>query len=77
MTGSPVVTVVTVNDVTVVRWHHAAGEEPVLKAHYRNVKVRHELAHTVPQAWIDDATRAHEALAADPQADMSTWSTGA
>jgi hypothetical protein len=80
---APVITVGTspfVPDRTVVYWHHATTEggpgPAILKANYCGAFL-HVGHQDIPQAWIVEAKRVAQILAADPGADLSHLSQGA
>lgn len=78
--SDPVVIVTpTVMDGTVVRWYRSvAAAEQVrasLSASRRGVAVHAEFLTDIPSAWVEQAVQAHQALAANPRADLSGLAT--
>lgn len=80
MSEQAVITVnTTIMQGTCVRWYSSAGDaetnRPVLSASREGVTVHARYLTDVPEAWVQDAKRAHGQLRRAPRADMTGWAT--
>ncbi|HEV8653258.1 MAG TPA: hypothetical protein VG276_28665 [Actinomycetes bacterium] len=69
----------TVMDGTVVRWYRSVAAAEIsrasLSASCRGVAVHEELLTDVPPAWVEQAVKAYQTLAANPRADLGGLAT--